>query len=129
MTTAYDIARNLWAAWWPFIALGAVVVGLPWLIVKALGLVDHTFDDLGSPDAWGIDDLIDGDTWAARQGLVQTDAEADAEWCAILAAVGLTPADVRARYEATPIHDRLAAERLRAELDDDVAVERWMRHG
>jgi len=52
------------------------------------------------------------ETWRAW-----ADREADSEWDAILAAVGLTNEDVRRSFETTPIFEKLAAERLRADLD------------
>lgn len=59
-------------------------------------------------------------------------AETDADWEAALThdeerrRVAWQRTEAAAGMEPTPIHDLLAAQVLRAELDDDAAVGRWL---
>lgn len=97
------------------IATGLLIWAAAWTIVKVYGW------SCAEVDRMVAEALVEAaaDFAEPTRAQVEADMRDDREWADILAAVGLTPEDVRRRWRdaQTPIHDELAVERLRADLD------------
>lgn len=89
--TTADLARNLIAAWLPWLTIAAFMTAAVWTFRKVIA-------------------------WTAAERRAAEDAAADAEWADILAAVGLTPQDMRARWRQQEAANRAALETTRREI-------------
>lgn len=93
MTPAIALPGDTFVAWMAIIVCGGLIIRDR--IVVALAWLDRK----NAEDDAAIAAILNEPTRAEVEQ-PPTDAEADHEWAAILAAVGLTPEDVRRRWLA-----------------------------
>ena len=82
-STTADLFRNLTLAWWPLLLAAALVAAYVLIAFPLAVAIGRAFK-------------AGGEEYAAEEA----DAIADAKWAQYLAALGLTPEDVRAQWRA-----------------------------